>query len=140
MKTAAEALIEFLAAQGIDRALSHPEAAGGGVAGIAAGAHQAGGDVGAGAPRFGDGKFDRLDPAMDFALQGIVAESNAFRLTWSAMPGRSYQIVHSDTPAGGWNDLPDSLTNAGPLQTALGFADSRQITNSQRFYRVKLLP
>ena len=61
----------------------------------------------------GDGKFDRLDPAMDFALQGIWAESDAFRLTWSAMPGRTYQVVHSDNPAGGWNDLPGSLTNAG---------------------------
>jgi len=88
----------------------------------------------------GDGKFDRVDPTMDFVLQTIVADSNVFSLTWAAMPGRSYEIVHSAGLAGGWTALPESLTNAGPLQTTLGFSDPRQVTNSQRFYRVKLLP
>jgi hypothetical protein len=88
----------------------------------------------------GDGVFDRVDPNMDFVLRGIVAGSNVFNLTWAAMPGRGYEIVHSANLAGGWTALPESLTNAGPLQTTLGFFDARQVTNSQRFYRVKLLP
>jgi hypothetical protein len=60
-------------------------------------------------------------------------------LTWAAMPGRAYQFVFQETLTGDWLNLPNSLTNAGPLQSILSYTDS-VTTNVQRFYKVKLLP
>jgi len=88
----------------------------------------------------GDGLFDRLDPAMDFRIERIVAGGNGVSLVCATMPGRIYRVVHSDSTTGSWLDLPGSLTNAGPLQTTLGFDDPEQPTNSWRLYRVGRLP
>jgi len=87
-----------------------------------------------------DGKFDRLDPLLDFRLQTIIPVSDRPQVSWAAMPGRAYQLVYRDAITGAWMDLPGSLTNAGPLQTTLGFPDPGLFTNGQRFYKVKLLP
>jgi hypothetical protein len=87
-----------------------------------------------------DGKFDRLDPLLDFRLQTIIPVSDRPQVSWAAMPGRAYQLVYRDAITGAWMDLPGSLTNAGPLQTTLGFPDPGLFTNGQRFYNVKLLP
>ena len=87
-----------------------------------------------------DGRFDRLDPLLDFRLQTIMAVSDRPQVSWAAMPGRTYQLVYRDAITGAWVDLPGSLTNAGPLQTTLGFSDPGLFTNGQRFYKVKLLP
>src|SRR5262249_45139290 len=37
-----------------------------------------------------DGKFDRLDPNLDFVLQSIQTVPSGYALNWSAMPGHSY--------------------------------------------------
>lgn len=88
-----------------------------------------------------DGKPDRLDPALDFALQNITAASSNFVVSWNAMPGRNYQLAYCDALTNGvWTDLPGAVTNAGALQTTLAYPLPRPATNAHRYYRVRLLP
>ena len=87
----------------------------------------------------GDGKFDRLDPSLDFSLQTIRAGSNGIALTWSAMPGHSYQAVYADTPGSPWTNLAGSSNLAGPLQLYLTHTDAPPATITQRYYRALLL-
>jgi hypothetical protein len=87
-----------------------------------------------------DGTFDRMDPLLDFVLQGIAATGTNVVMTWAAMPGRSYQVMGASAPGGSWTDIPGSLTNAGPLQLDLGFGEPLAPGATQRLYRIKLLP
>jgi hypothetical protein len=87
-----------------------------------------------------DGKFDRLDPALDFALQSLQRAGGGYAINWAAMPGHSYQIVSADTLGAMWRDLPGALTTAGPLQLFLSYTAPPPPTVTQRFYKVKLLP
>lgn len=88
----------------------------------------------------GDGKFDRLDPNLDFVLQSIQRLPNVYALTWAAMPGHAYQLSYRDSFSVPWADVVGSLSTAGSLQLSLSFTDAPPSTVSQRFYRVKLLP
>ena len=87
-----------------------------------------------------DGKFDRLDPSLDFALLSLQRIASGYALNWSAMPGHSYQVVSAGTLNAAWSNLPGALTTAGPLQLFLSYTDTPPATTTQRFYRVKLLP
>ena len=88
----------------------------------------------------GDGKFDRLNPALGFRLQGLQARSGAYAINWAAMPGHAYQVVWSDALGVTWSNLPGALTTAGPLQLFLSCTDAPAPAATQRLYRVKLLP
>src|SRR5439155_23329703 len=44
-----------------------------------------------------DGKFDRLDPSLDFALLSLQRIASGYALNWSAMPDHSYQVVSAGT-------------------------------------------
>ncbi len=88
----------------------------------------------------GDGKFDRLDPALGFRLQGLPAGSGSYAINWAAMPGHTYQVVWADALGATWSNLPGALTTAGPLQLFLSCTDAPPPAATQRLYRVKLLP
>jgi hypothetical protein len=88
----------------------------------------------------GDGKFDRLDPALGFKLQGLPAGSGGYAINWAAMPGHTYQVVWADALGATWSNLPSGPTSAGPLQLFLSCTDAPPPAPTQRFYRVKLLP
>ncbi len=87
-----------------------------------------------------DGKFDRLDPAMDFRLQSLQPLVGGYGISWAAMPGHSYQLFSANALGAPWISLPGSLSTAGPVQISLTFTDAPSLTVTQRFYKVKLLP
>jgi hypothetical protein len=88
----------------------------------------------------GDGKFDRIDPQMDFRIEQIAPVEEGMAIQWAAMPGRAYKIISGESVLGPWSDLPGSLTNAGSLQLTLSFTAPRGTHTSQRFYKVQLMP
>ncbi len=60
------------------------------------------------------------------------------RLLWSAIPGRTYRVQHTDTlGAGQWVDAPEMVTAAGTTGTWL---DAEAGGGGERFYRVVLVP
>ena len=88
----------------------------------------------------GDGKFDRLDPALDFTVQSVQRVSGGYAITWASMPRHGYQLVSADGLGATWSNVPGGLTTAGPLQLFLSCTDAPPPTAAQRFYKVKLLP
>ena len=88
----------------------------------------------------GDGKFDRLDPALDFTLQATRTGSNGVALTWAAMPAHNYQVVYANQFGNSWSNLAGASNTAGPLQLFLSHTDAPPATVPGRFYKVKLLP
>jgi hypothetical protein len=87
-----------------------------------------------------DGKFDRLDPAMDFTVVGAQWLSGQLRINWAAMPGHSYQVIYGPTSVGPWSNLPGAMISAGALDLYLNWTEAPPVSVGQRFYRVKLLP
>jgi len=88
----------------------------------------------------GDGKFDRLDPALGFTLHSLQPGSSGYVINWASMPGRTYQVVWAAGLGAAWSNLSGGLTTAGPLQLVLSCTDAPPSVASQRLYRVKLLP
>ena len=88
----------------------------------------------------GDGRFDRLDPLMDFKLAGFQATGGSFTHRWNVMPGRNYQLEYVDTLGGWWSNFSGALTSAGPSQVEVQFSVPTMTTPRLRFYRLKLLP
>jgi hypothetical protein len=90
---------------------------------------------------FGNGVFDRLDPARGFVmLKPSKNNIGSFTINWAAMPGHMYQIVYKNSLTGSWIDLPGASNTAGGLQTSSSFTDSINISNSpQRYYKVRLV-
>jgi DNA-binding beta-propeller fold protein YncE len=69
-------------------------------------------------------------------VQAVAQAGSTLMFTWSAMTGKTYQVQYSAglAPAN-WTNLGNPITATSATTTAL---DS--MTNSQRFYRVVLLP
>ncbi len=86
----------------------------------------------------GDGKYDRLDPLLDFKLLDARAESNGLALTWASFPGRAYRLETVAALGGVWSNVPGSTLTAEVLQVELQFTTA--ITNGNRFFRARLLP
>jgi hypothetical protein len=84
----------------------------------------------------GDGVLDRLDPTLGFLIQGIQPTTGGFTITWATVPGKTYQVMSSDSIDGGWSDLGAPIT-AGSGQTTLTYADTT--ASGQRFYKVMLV-
>lgn len=82
----------------------------------------------------GDGRFDRLDPAMDFMTTAITRSGNVTTITWKSLPGRQYQLLRASTPAGPYTPVGAPLT-AGPGQVQLTTTDTN--TFDQVFYRIQ---
>jgi hypothetical protein len=79
---------------------------------------------------------DPLDTASVLALRMPTVTGTAIRISWAAVPGRSYVLQAAPVPVGDWQDVPGTATNASaatveftrPLDPLLG-----------RFYRVRLV-
>jgi hypothetical protein len=84
-----------------------------------------------------DGKYDRLDPAMDFIVAQIVKNvDGSTTITWNSVPGRTYQLEFCDSLGAAWNALGNQMS-ATAGQLTLSANDS---TNpGSRFYRVALI-
>jgi uncharacterized repeat protein (TIGR03803 family) len=76
-------------------------------------------------------------PPVAPVFQTVAQSNGTFTLTWSALPGQRFQLQYcSDLASGNWTDLGGVLTAAGSTVTA----SDEMGSNSQRFYRVQLLP
>ena len=61
-------------------------------------------------------------------------------VTWSSVPGKTYQVFRADVLTGIWlADLPNSLITAAAGQTALSYTDTTTNGASQRFYRIEVV-
>jgi hypothetical protein len=87
-----------------------------------------------------DGRFDRLDPALDFKIVGAQRFAGNLSLTWAAMPASSYQILSASAANGPWTNVLSTNILAGPLDLYLSWTETPPSAVRQRFYRVKLLP
>jgi hypothetical protein len=84
-----------------------------------------------------DGVLDNLDPNLGFHVQNAQPSGGSgCTITWVAVPGKSYQVMYSDSLAGGWTNLPNALVTAGSGQTSLSFADTSATNGIQRFYKI----
>lgn len=69
-----------------------------------------------------------------------IADGSGFLITWTSVPGKTYRVEHSDSPAGPWrDDLPNSLLTAPQNSDHLAYADTTAIGIDRRFYRVRLV-
>jgi hypothetical protein len=87
-----------------------------------------------------DGKFDRVDPSLDFKLLSIAASGGALSVKWAAMPYRTYELEFANTLPATWSNWSGSLTTAGPLQLELGHVAGLNTNPPARLLRVKLRP
>jgi len=83
-----------------------------------------------------DGKYDRLDPAIDFVFAQIARSGGTTAVTWNSVPGKTYQVESATQPGGAWNPFGTQMT-AGPGQITLSTSDSS--AGSSWFYRVRLV-
>lgn len=88
----------------------------------------------------GDGKFDRLDPAMDFRILNSRATNGGLAVTWASFPGRAYQLETTGALGGAWSNAAVAPQTAGGLQTELQATENGFATNARGFFRVRLLP
>jgi hypothetical protein len=87
--------------------------------------------------RNADGVFDRLDPTMDFT-GSCLASGNNVVVTWNSVPGKSYQVLWSTSPGGGWNNATNGFFTADPSQLNLNYTDLNAVNNAPRFYKIQL--
>jgi hypothetical protein len=84
-----------------------------------------------------DGKFDRLDPAMDFVVVQMAKNPDGSTgITWNSVPGKNYQVEYCDQLGGAWNALTDPQT---ALTGQLTLSANDAATPPSRVYRVRLL-
>jgi hypothetical protein len=70
-----------------------------------------------------------------------LEDGSSFRITWSCVAGKSYQVTYSDSPEGPWlEDLPNSEPTAGESDVTLSYIDCKTSGVTQRFYQVRLVP
>ncbi len=70
-------------------------------------------------------------------VQGAQEMGSAFVLTWSAIPGRLYQVQYTPDLAGtNWNNLGNPVTATNNIMTI----SDPTATEAQRFYRIDLIP
>jgi hypothetical protein len=89
---------------------------------------------------YGNGTFDLLDPARGFRLLSAQMLPAGVALSWSSMPGHSYQVIYSSTVDVGWSELPGASNVAGPWQLYLNYTDVPPAGITRRYYRVELRP
>jgi uncharacterized repeat protein (TIGR03803 family) len=89
---------------------------------------------------FGDGTVFQLDlglPPFPPVLRTVSAAGTTLILTWSAIPGKTYQLQYStNLPTRGWSNLNSTITATNALVTT---SDSIG-PSPRRFYRVQMLP
>lgn len=83
-----------------------------------------------------DGKYDHLDPALGFLVTQISRNGAVTTITWTAVPGRTYQAQSCKQLGGIWTPLNAPITAAAG-QLTLATTDSSILPG--RFYRVQLM-
>jgi hypothetical protein len=82
-----------------------------------------------------DGKFDRLDPALDFLISQLTLANGVRTIGWNSVPGRTYQLEYRDQLSGPWLSFGTTKL-AAPGELLLSDQDSSSVT---RFYRARLV-
>ena len=104
-----------------------------------------GGDADPNADSDGDGLDNRYEylagtVPTDSASAFRIVSISGFTLTWSSLPGKTYQVIYAASPAGPWQeDLPGSQITAQAGEIELTYTDSNADNETQRFYRVRLV-
>lgn len=84
-----------------------------------------------------DGLFDNLDPAIGFAVRSVqLSTGSGFALTWTAVPGKTYQMMSCDNLGEAWIGIGPQMT-ASSGQTTLLYTDMAATNAPMRFYKVK---
>ncbi len=79
--------------------------------------------------------------ALRFTSFGTNDLNGSTQITWSSVPGKTYQLWRTDSLNGTWlSDLPNSLITADAGQTSLSYSDTTSNGVPRRFYRVSVLP
>ncbi len=77
------------------------------------------------------------DPADVLSLAITHAATNRIQLTFSAKPGRRYQVQYSQQPSGaGWN----AIQEISPVRSRLFQFEQTLTTDKAGFYRLSVLP
>ena len=84
----------------------------------------------------GDGKYDRLDPALDFVVAQITRTNGTTTIKWNSVPGKNYQVETAGQLGGTWGLLGGPMM-AGPGQLTLSADDPSGVLSG--FFRVRLL-
>lgn len=88
-----------------------------------------------------NGTFDILEPNRGFAISQSSRNGNSFSLTWTSFPGRSYKVQTSTTLASGsWTDVAGSTTIGTSNALTSSHVVTLDPTDTQRFFRVMLMP
>lgn len=82
-----------------------------------------------------DGKFDRLDPALDFVISQLSLANGVRTIGWNSVPGKTYQLEYVDQLGGQWLSFGTTKV-AGPGELTLSDQDS---SSASRCYRVRLV-
>ncbi len=83
-----------------------------------------------------DGKYDRLDPAIDFVIAQVTRANGTTAVSWNSVPGKTYQVETVDHLGDTWSALGNTAT-AGVGQIQLSQMDTTNVSN--RYYRVRLV-
>jgi hypothetical protein len=78
-----------------------------------------------------------ITPPLNPVLQPLQCANGVARLTWTALPGRSYHVQYKSTLAAAtWTDLLPNITASSTTASLTNTAGAA----AQRYYRVLLLP
>ena len=76
------------------------------------------------------------DPS--FAIQNIqMTGDGGFVLTWATPPGKSNQVMYTDSLSDPWQELPGAQLLAVTNVSSLSYTDYPAADTMQRFYRIK---
>jgi alpha-D-ribose 1-methylphosphonate 5-triphosphate synthase subunit PhnI len=82
----------------------------------------------------------RMSVAADssFAIQSAQPTTDGgFAITWRALPGRTNQVMYTDSLSESWQDLPGAQLISGTNDYSLCYTDQTAGASSQRFYRIR---
>ncbi|MCU0780802.1 MAG: hypothetical protein MUF04_06845 [Akkermansiaceae bacterium] len=81
---------------------------------------------------------DPEDALSRFAIRSVRWEAGGFRLAWSAVAGKSYRVVRSDTPGFGDSDVVASGIPAVVPETTRTDTTANPSVTPRMFYRVEV--
>ncbi|HUJ78750.1 MAG TPA: hypothetical protein VLY45_00385, partial [Nitrospiria bacterium] len=85
----------------------------------------------------GDGVYDRLDPTKGFLIQSVQPSgAGGYVITWASVPGKTYQVMYSDSPGAGWTNAPLAQVTASAGQLSMSYTDASATNGIQRFYKI----
>ncbi len=82
---------------------------------------------------------DPRDPASALRLTAMILPGNRIRLSWPAVPGRRYEILHADDLWHIFRPLPGAGFPRTATSTQENFEDTL-LDGASRFYQLRLVP